>query len=119
MACSSIQASNWAANSGTQEVDVIGSRVGDGYTVDMSGTVETWDEHKETAVHVYVRRDAHDPPYRTPLLTAIVGDDGNRCEVSRSYIWSTSEGSDLTLMCTWHMSLEEIKALDTVIVVGG
>lgn len=116
-ACSASQEAAWEANSGTQEVEVIGSRVGDGYTVDMTGRVETWDEYKETAVYVHVRRDA-DSPSRTPLLAAIVGDN-NRCETSRSYIWSTEEGSNLTLMCDWHMSLEEIRALESVIVIGG
>lgn len=115
LGCSVAQQAAWDANSGIHEVGVSGDLSGDGYEIGGRASVQTWAEHKEMVVRLSVRRGEDDN--RTPLLAVVIGEDGNRCETARSWIWSTSEGATLDLMCLWGYDLEDLRAVDSVTLV--
>jgi hypothetical protein len=110
--CSAIQQAGWDANSGVHEVAVLGNREGDGYRISDTATVETWAEHNEMSVRLYVERT--DDDRRTPLLAVEIGENGNRCETARSWIWSTNEGSTLDLACMVSYDLEDLREIDSI-----
>lgn len=114
---SAIQEANWDAHSGTSPVEVSGALWGDGYEVVETGTLETWAEHSETALYVDVTR-TDDNSGRTPVLLAVFDHNGGqvRCETARGYIWSTSTGSQLTLLCDRYISLENLADIKRVLV---
>lgn len=113
--CSAIQQAAWDADSGTHEVTVEGDRQGDGYRISDTATVETWAEHEEMVMHLYVART--DDDNRTPLLAVEIGEDGNRCETARSWMWSTNEGSTLGLACLVSYDLDDLREIDSVTLV--
>jgi hypothetical protein len=58
----------------------------------------------------------------TPTFTAIIGDnnDGdNQCETFRSYIWSTDEGSDIEVTCSYYLTLDQLKNVHSVEITDG
>ena len=113
---SAVQKQQWAANSGTRTIAVNGTLTGNGWSIADIGKLKTNAQYSETSFLVHVSR-VGDVSNNTPTFTAIIGDnnDGeNQCETFRPYVWDTNEGSDLEVLCTYYLTLDELKKVQTV-----
>lgn len=118
---SSVQKQQWAAGSGSHAVAVTGTLTGEGWSIASTGKLKTNAQYSETSFLVHVSR-VGDGSNNTPTFTAIIGDnnDGdNQRETFRPYIWSTDEGSDIEVICTYYLTLEELKKLHSVEITDG
>jgi hypothetical protein len=101
----------WADRSGVVDIRLSGATTGDGWSLRTTAELETWAEHVETFLHVFVGRSPLGSPSGTPNLTVEL-EDGTVCETFRSYMWSTSEGSTLDLKCSY-LTLDSIQQIST------
>jgi uncharacterized membrane protein len=99
------------------KVTLSGALAGEGYTIGPKATLTTSRKYEETTMQVRVKR-RDDSPTRTPLLTISLRKGKLICETARSWIWSTDEGSTVTLKCDDYISVTVAKKIKTGVVVA-
>jgi len=97
------------------KVVLSGALEGSGYSISPKAILETSTKYKETTMTVRVLR-TNDPTQRTPIVTVSLRDGKLVCETGRSWIWSTDEGSTLTLLCDKYVKAKTVKKTKTGVV---
>lgn len=92
-----------------------GELIGEGYKVETDALLFTSKKYEESWMEVDVLK-TDDSSNRTPMLTVTLRKGKLVCETFKGWIWSTSEGSTLTLKCETYVSSKTLKKVKTGVV---
>jgi hypothetical protein len=107
------QQAEWDAASGSAIVELAGVMSGDSYSLGHLGTAHTSAEHTETTLEVNAARIETRYNSRTPTVIVHFSEVDLTCGTPRNWMWSTEEGSTLTLLCDRYVLLDDLRNLGT------
>jgi hypothetical protein len=89
-----------------------------GYAIEPKAKLFTSTKYKESWLIVTVKiTDKELVGRRSPLVTVDLDGSKVNCEIIKGWIWSTKQGSDLSLKCDGYLSPKKAKKIMTGVVI--